>query len=287
MGLLIPELKSYFKPSSLTEAVSLVNSNHPKTRILAGGTSLAFGNPAIETVIDISGLDLKGWSIDSEGNMEIGALTTIHDLELIFAKNPYAGSFMLQACDHLASTPLRNLITIGGNLLTGYVWADLPVALLAVNAKFKICNGQIKIREITENDSFQKSAFLSPHELLTHIILPANRKDYRAAFIKFAQTEVDFSICSVAVSFQKAQDSFQNIRIACGGIVAKPQRLIEVEALLEGKRNTPDILDYACRIVFSTIVPRPDSRGSSEYRKQILCNLIKRAIECAWGESRS
>ena len=80
MAQLIPGLKSYFRPESLEEFQRLIQA-HDEYKLLAGGTSLAFGLFKAKTVIDISGLPLSHIRQTETGDLEIGACATIYDLE--------------------------------------------------------------------------------------------------------------------------------------------------------------------------------------------------------------
>lgn len=100
---------------------ALAASNRYGARFVAGGTNLVdlmkLGIERPDTLVDIAGLpglDLVG--LDVEGNLRIGALATMSDV----ADNALVRSawpMVAQALDKGASAQLRNMATIGGNLL--------------------------------------------------------------------------------------------------------------------------------------------------------------------------
>ncbi len=109
---------SYLRAKSLPEAVKA--SSVDGTRVLAGGTDLlgclrdrVF--PA-DRIVSIGRLEnLKGISRQAAGGLRIGALTTITEIaESPLVREHFPG--LSQAAAEVASPPLRNQGTIGGNL---------------------------------------------------------------------------------------------------------------------------------------------------------------------------
>ncbi|MEO6283494.1 MAG: xanthine dehydrogenase family protein subunit M [Dyadobacter sp.] len=108
----------YFRPTKLKEAVDAVAS-YPNARFIAGGTNLIDlmkrGIAAPEKLVDINHLPLK--KIEKrEGMLRIGALALNSDVaqhKLVLEKHP----LLAQALNAGASGQLRNMATVGGNIL--------------------------------------------------------------------------------------------------------------------------------------------------------------------------
>jgi 4-hydroxybenzoyl-CoA reductase subunit beta len=110
----------YHRPRTEDEAVALV-ADAPDAMFVAGGTDL-YPNmkrrtQVPKTVIGLSGVEsLRGVRGTPEGGLRIGAMTTLTDLtssEAIRAAHPAVGA----AASLISTPPLRNMGTIGGNLL--------------------------------------------------------------------------------------------------------------------------------------------------------------------------
>jgi len=108
----------FARPRTLTEAIAFLRE-HASTRILAGGTDLL---PSMrqklfepEHVLDIRQVpELKGIR-ESEQGIEIGALTTLAEIEhSSVLKRDYPA--LTAAAKTVASPVLRNMGTIGGNI---------------------------------------------------------------------------------------------------------------------------------------------------------------------------
>jgi xanthine dehydrogenase YagS FAD-binding subunit len=112
---------SYQRPESITEAIALLDRD-PSSRVLAGGTDLLTlmkGEiSAPSQLIDIKRLsDLDDViAIDDQGGVSIGALANLSEIE---AHPLIRGSYtaLPQSVSVAATAQLRNMATIGGNLL--------------------------------------------------------------------------------------------------------------------------------------------------------------------------
>jgi CO/xanthine dehydrogenase FAD-binding subunit len=108
----------YVRASDAEQAVALVTGD-PAADYLAGGTTqldlMKDGVLAPDQLVDITRLPLRGVTL-SEGTLHVGALTTMEDLAAhpaVRAGLPFVREALLRG----ASAQLRNMATIGGNLL--------------------------------------------------------------------------------------------------------------------------------------------------------------------------
>jgi CO/xanthine dehydrogenase FAD-binding subunit len=280
MARLLVDLKEYLRPETVREAVDLITTFGSSGKVLAGGTSLAFSKPKISAAIDISRLPCRGCASTGDG-LEIGAVTTIREMETDPLAQEYAGGILCQASDKLASTPLRNLITVGGNLMGGYSWSDLPVVFLTLDASIRYVREEPGIKSIDIDGQHQRSKLLESNELITHIVLPANRQSSSGVFLKYSRTETDFAMVSVAVSLNHSGGRMSDIRIACGGLVGEPQRIMAAETMLEGSVLSDSLLEKTGAAAAETITPRNDYIAGAEYRLSVLSTLVQRAVRAA------
>ncbi|HXC82160.1 MAG TPA: FAD binding domain-containing protein, partial [Trebonia sp.] len=81
---MIPAKFDYTRPASLGEAMSALASGGEDAKVIAGGQSLLpllrlrFSYPSV--LVDVGGLDELRGVRDLGSSLEIGALTTIHEL---------------------------------------------------------------------------------------------------------------------------------------------------------------------------------------------------------------
>ncbi|MDH3255836.1 MAG: FAD binding domain-containing protein [Acidobacteriota bacterium] len=110
----------YFAPDRLDELLRLLASEGPGTRVVAGGTDLwpnmKRRHQRAETVASLMRIaELKGID-DSHEEVSIGSATVLAELAanpMIRARYP----MLARAVSSISSPPLRNMGTIGGNLL--------------------------------------------------------------------------------------------------------------------------------------------------------------------------
>ncbi|MFI9289536.1 FAD binding domain-containing protein [Streptomyces werraensis] len=108
----------YVRPAETEQAVAAVTAD-PRTSFLAGGTTqldlMKDGVLEHERLVDITRLPLKG-IMHADSTVHVGALTTMEELAadpLLRERLPFVREALLLG----ASTQLRNMATIGGNLL--------------------------------------------------------------------------------------------------------------------------------------------------------------------------
>ena len=116
---MMPHFELY-QPDTLENAIELANRIGPGAWFLAGGNdSLDWFKDRIKRpkyVVDLSGIgELKGIRESSDGGVEIGALTTLTDVE---RNSLIQGRYkvLADAARRVASPQIRNSGTIGGNV---------------------------------------------------------------------------------------------------------------------------------------------------------------------------
>jgi 4-hydroxybenzoyl-CoA reductase subunit beta len=217
------------RPRVLDEAVEALSKHAGNLRVIAGGTDLI---PSMrqklfepDYVLDVRGLfELRGIRVQSDGGVEIGALTTLSAIERsAYLREHY--SVFTEAAATVASPVLRNMGTLGGNICldTRCLWynqsltwrkgcgfcikkdgnichvapggtkcwaafsADTPPALLCLNAEIEIAS-PTGARRIPLNDFYtgdgENYRRLQPNELVTRVFLPAASANYRGIYRK-------------------------------------------------------------------------------------------------------
>lgn len=286
MAKLIPTATRYDRPDTPETLQRLIKNATGKPFLLAGGTSLGFSRPKTEHIIDLNRLPFRECRLTALHDLEIGALTTIGDLERHNDAKSFCGGILTQATDALASTPLRNLITVGGNLAAGYPWSDLPVAFLALNARLRCFDSAqtdcVSPKEISlPHDGQTTFKKLTENQFVSHIILDGKYANARGAFTKFSRTSTDLAIITVAVTFIPDGNIMRSVRVAVGGLVPVPQRLPEVEMMLEGQTFENSLFQEAGAA--ADVILRKDPRASDDYRRNVLKTLVTRTCIKATG----
>jgi carbon-monoxide dehydrogenase medium subunit len=146
------------RPPTLADAVELLSGGDPDVKILAGGQSLVpmlnlrLLRPAV--LVDLNGVPgLDGIAPDAAGGLTIGALVRHADLmvaPLVIERAP----LLAEAARHVGHAAIRHRGTLGGSLAHADPAAELPAALVALDARFVLEGGNGR-RNVSAADFFQ------------------------------------------------------------------------------------------------------------------------------------
>jgi carbon-monoxide dehydrogenase medium subunit len=275
---------SYHDPRTIADAVALLG-RLDNAKLLAGGQSLMpmlnmrFVLP--DHVIDLNRVDGLAYIRESNGALEIGAMTRQRDLEfsdLIHSRFP----LMHDAIVQVGHRQTRNRGTLGGSLCHLDPSAELVSVAAAVDATITV-QGPNGAREIKFAEF--PAGYLTPaielNEIVTAVRFPLWPQPHGHAFVEFARRHGDFAIVSAAALL--AQDSAGKITrasLTLGGIGVAPVRVTEVEQALVG--NVPDdkLLREACETC-RKFEAMDDVHAPASYRQQLATVMSRRALEQA------
>lgn len=232
------KLCEFLRPASLPEAYAQLRGLGPRGMILAGGTALHFMQDHTPvTAVDITRLGLSGIAPDGDW-YAIGAATPLADIQRYRAPR-WA---MHEICRRIATHQIRNVSTIGGNIARVFPWADMPVALLAMDAQMRIYAGPDAPEESPTADEYfaeQPAKRFLGGKILTSVRVPALRAHEGYGSVKVVRTAAAFSMVTVAavLKLDPASGAIRSARVAAGSAIPFPRRLPEVEAALAG--NVP------------------------------------------------
>jgi CO/xanthine dehydrogenase FAD-binding subunit len=230
------KLCEFIRPASLDDARDKLRELGPQGMAIAGGTALhLMQDNESKTGVDITRLGLS--FIRREGSYYVvGATTPLADIQRYRAPD----WTLHEVCRRIATHQIRNISTIGGNICRVFPWADLPVVLLALDARMVVYSG--KDEEIASEEFFkgQPAQRFAGGDILTAVKVPAFKAHQGFGVIKAARNSAAFSLVTVAASVELDGDKFKSVRIAVGGAVPFPQRLPSVEAALVGREATSE-----------------------------------------------
>ena len=278
----------YHAPTSLEEALSLLDQYGEDARPIAGGTAMV--NLLKQNLVyadHLVGLGkvpgLRGIT-RSNGDLRIGALTKHREVERS-AEVAEAAPLLQEAYSRVATVRIRNMATVGGGLTHADPAQDPPPALIALGARVVLASSG-GTRELPIEDLFVDyyETALAPGELLTEVIVPAQPQGARAVYLKFLpRTEDDYATVAVAALARVENGVCTGVRVALGAVAPTPVRATAVEAALEGQPVTADAIRSAAEAVAGQVDPLTDFRGSSEYKRDMAVVFTRRALEQALG----
>jgi CO/xanthine dehydrogenase FAD-binding subunit len=276
----------YHDPRSVEETIALLAEHGEEAKVLAGGQSLVpllnFRLARPERLVDINGVGgLDAISV-ADGELRLGALVRHSALE----RSPDVAAavpLLRDAVRLVGHVQIRNRGTVGGSIVHADPAAELPVALTALDARFRVRSVRGE-REIRAADLFvtHLTTSLEPDELLTEIVAPLPPRGTRSAFVEFARRHGDFALGGAAVLLTVNGDGrVDRASIALLAAAPTPIRVPQAEQALAGRPLDEEAAREAAALAVTGIEPTGDIHGSSEYRRGLIEALVRRAIVAA------
>lgn len=191
-----------------------------------------------------------------------------------------------RAMELMGSLPIRNRATIAGNLVNASPIGDMTITLLALGAEVGLVSPGSDHR-VVPLDAFYlgyKSLDLNPAEMVEWVRFPAVEDGLLFNFEKVSKrTYLDIATVNTAISLRVAGGRMSNVRVSAGGVGPVPMQLRMTMAALEG--SAPDIESAlaAAETARSEISPITDVRGSAEYKRLLLGQLVLAHFEVLFG----
>ena len=178
---------------------------------------------------------------------------------------------------------VRHCGTIGGSLAHADPAADLPAVALALDAML-VASGPSGSREIAAADFFRGplTTALTPEEVIVELRLPPWPTGRRWGFEEFSLRRGDFALAAAALYYDALPSgTASNAHVGVIGVGGRPQRLPEVEAILNGSVIDAGTIAAAGRAAAAAVNPFDDIHASSAYRRALVGTMVERALRRA------
>jgi aerobic carbon-monoxide dehydrogenase medium subunit len=277
----------YFRPDSLSEALSLLADHCDECKILAGGQSLVpamnFRLARPDVLIDINRLhELACVRINNE-TLSIGALTRHAAFHEPIVDGPL-GLLLSKIVRHIAHYPIRQRGTFGGSLAHADPASEWCLVVRTLGAE--IVAKSVRGERVIGSAAFFNGTFsteLAADELLTEIRLPAMSNNWRTGFYEFSRRAGDFALAMALAALRIEGGIVQEARLGVGGVSDRAIRLEALEHALVGKPASLEAIEAVAKSARSSIDPTDDIHASSEYRRDLIATVLKRALIEAAG----
>lgn len=273
----------YTEPRTLQEASALL-LEHEGAVVFAGGTDLMVAlrrkkseNAFLVNIKHIPGL--SGIRRNADGSFDIGALTTVSELE--YLDIPELGA-LTAASAGLGSRSVRNRATIGGNVGRASPASDLASPLIVLEAVAAV-HGPDGTRSVPLSRLFlgPGKSDLRPGEILTAIHIPAQNGS-RGWYAKRGRTcGCDCAQAGVAVQLLLDGGIIRKAKIALTAVAPVPLPAPLAEAVLEGGRVGPELFAKAAEQAAAEARPLTDFRASADYRRVLVRALALQSLAAA------
>ena len=274
----------FAEPTTLTEAVGLLDVDDPTVRPLAGGTALMlmmkFGLFTPSVLVSLQKVEdsYREVSAGTGGSLSAGALAPLRALELSDA----APAVVRRTMKTLSNVRVRNVATIGGCLAHGDPHMDLPPVMTALGATVTT-EGPGGTRTINVEDLYEGyyETVLASNELIATLEVP-EIAGVRAAYKKVTTRAADdWPALGVAVALTGEGLNVAEARVVVSAATEKPTRMKAAEELLMGAEVTDDLLKKAGDAAVDEADLITDPQGSAAYKRELLRVTVGRAVRSA------
>lgn len=274
---------AYIRPKTLKEAVEILTDKGDKATIIAGGTDVMVdmrsGEIAPSYLLDISRLEeLKGIRMEGE-NLVVGATVTISDLYNSKILADYAPALKKSAYN-FASTQIRNVATIGGNVAHCSPCGDTvpPLVIHEAEVIYTGENGEKRI-PIEQVATGAYRCFLEPNEIITSFVLKPRQASY-ADFQKIGRRkELAISRLSMATMVDKDESGkISFMRFSLGACTPTPHRMRAVEEFMVGEKPTRELLFAGGKLLAEKMIEITGRRSSIIYKEPAVQGLFVRML---------
>jgi aerobic carbon-monoxide dehydrogenase medium subunit len=283
---MFPANFNYIRPTSIRDAVLILNQHGDNAKVLAGGQSLIpilkLRLAAPEYLVDIGRLPELKQIEDGKDTLTIGSSIRHADIE--------SSDLIARACPLLAETAaeigdaqVRNRGTIGGSLAHADPSADFPAAMLVLDARFSIAGPDGRRTVLAENFFTDvMTTALRSNEILVSVEIPkvANRTGW--SYMKLHQQASGFAIVGVASLVRlDRKGRVEDVRVGINGVAGIPYRAQAVEEALRGKVPGNSEIEAAAALAGKDADALSDIHASSEYRREMAGVFTRRCLQRA------
>jgi carbon-monoxide dehydrogenase medium subunit len=275
------------EPTSLHEAIALLDPDDSAVRPIAGGTALmlmmkagVFRPTRLVSLRNV-GDRFSAIATGPDGHLTIGAMAPLAVVERS-AEVARVAPVIPRAMRRLSNIRVRNVATIGGNLAHGDPHMDLPPVLIALGAEISVI-GPKGERNIAVEDLFAGyfETVLAKNELIAALRIPPQGKS-RAAYLKVTTGSAeDWPALGVAVALDADGGTIKSARVVVSAATEKAARLKTAEQALAGGTVDDKTLARAGDAAADEAECISDVRGSAAYKRELIRVYVGRAVRQA------
>lgn len=248
-------------------------------RFVGGGTDLYVQQHEAMVYADIDLMSakpqLKGITQQNDTCI-IGGATTVSE----FAASPIIRRYFKnidQFVKLISSTPIRNIATFAGNFVNASPIGDLSIFFLALNAMLELTDGtttrQVALRQFYKG---YKQLDKEPNEYISRFLFKLPDAQTLFNFEKVSKrTHLDIASVNTAIAIVVDNGIIVQASVSAGGVGPVPAYLKLTSGFLSGKLISESTIIEATQVAQTEISPISDARGTEEYKRLLLSQLIK------------
>ncbi len=288
--------QDYHLPTSISEALALLASYNGQARIVGGGTDLILElqqghRPPLQALVDVT--RIAGASdIRREGDHIVIGCGVTHAQIVNSPLIQQHGTALAEGCGVIGGPQVRNVATLAGNIAHALPAGDGTLALLALGGEAQVARKSHGNGHGFDSEWLPlEKLYLGPgrswvdptREMISALRFTPTGPGEASAFARIMRPQgVALPILGMAARLELDGHIISSVRVAVGPVAPTPYCARAVQAFLTGKPATTETIEAAIPVLLSECHPRTSAhRATAEYRREMLCVLLRQVLNSA------
>ena len=194
---------------------------------------------------------------------------------------------VLKMLHWFAGRQIRNVATIGGNIMTSSPISDLSPIFMASQSQLEILGHKMKPKTVLMDDEFfvgYRKNVLKPHQVVGSVLIPFTQENvYFVAYKQSRRREDDIAIVNGAFWYKLDNTNnnftFDEARIAFGGLGPTTMLLDKTTTFLTGKPWSEKVIEESIQVMMKEVrLPQMAPGGMVEYRQVLAGSLTLKSF---------
>ena len=271
---------TYFAPGTLDQLLAL-RQDHPGAALLGGGTDLMTHwletGSTPRTVISTMNVDVMDRVTMQSSLIRIGASVSMRRVFQVLIE-PYPE--LEEYFRRFASPAINAVATLAGNLQTASPIGDMIPLMMVLGASVELASAT-SVRSIPVEKFYRgyRTTDFGPDEVITAVLVPVRRPGQHVFAYKVAKRfDQDISALTLVAALTMGGTTVDEAAICYGGMSGIVHRASQTEAALIGRVFDNASVEEAILCLHRDYSPVSDLRGSSDYRRQVAANLLRKSV---------
>ena len=287
---------TWYRPTTLEELLVLKN-NYPEAKIVVGntevGVEMKYKNCHYSKLIHPMKIKEMCEIKENKKELCIGANVTLSEMEVLLRyqiktkpeSKTRIFSAIVKMLHRFAGLQIRNVASVGGNIVTSSPISDLNPIFMAAGVQLIVgsLNSQFRIVSMDQNFmvSYRKN-LISPDEVLLYIIIPFSiRNQYFVAYKQSKRRDDDIAIVNMAlnVKFKPESNFVDEAQLVFGGM--RPTTLLtrKTSQAMVGEKWNKEFLERVLDNLVEELPLDGDAPGGMIlYRRSLTLSLFFKAF---------
>ncbi|KAL5278948.1 XDH.2 family protein [Megaselia abdita] len=286
----------WFRPVHLNHLLE-IKTKYPDAKIVVGNTEVGvevkFKHLLYPVLVNSWQVEELNSIQETENGIWFGSSVSLVDVEKtlrnhIEQRPEHETRFYkcaVEMLNYFAGKQIRNVASLGGNIMTGSPISDMNPILTAGGVELEVRSLKGGSRKVNMGKGFftgYRKNVIQPNEVLVKILFPkTNPNTYMIAYKQAKRREDDIAIVNAAfyIKFKQSTGTIESIDMAFGGMAPTTVMAPNTSALLENKTWSKDIVEKVVDSLCKELPLSPGAPGGMiAYRRSLVLSLFFKAF---------